>query len=170
MTSMYDADPKGVIEETAKTLKSSLSMPKWALFVKTGHFKAKPPAHQEWWFLRGASILRKVYTKGTICVNRLKMLYGGKKNRGHSPEKRFAASGKIIRVLLQQLEKAELIKPTQIGIFKGRVITPKGKSMMDKLSRNVKKEVKQRKAPEVSIPKVEVPKQIKKPTEKVVTE
>jgi small subunit ribosomal protein S19e len=50
----------------------------------------------------------------------LKRKYGGKKNRGHKPEKRFDGSGNIIRKILQQLEKAGLIEQKAIRVHKGR--------------------------------------------------
>lgn len=58
---------------------------------------------------------------------------------GHKPERVYKASGKITRTILQQLEKAELIKFTEKGIHKGRIITPKGKSLLDKASKEIAK-------------------------------
>ena len=64
--------------------------------------------------------------------------YGSKKNRGQKPEKFVRAGGKIIRTILQQLEKAELVKKAEIKNKKGRTLTPKGKSFLDKISQNAK--------------------------------
>ena len=71
-----------------------------------------------------------------IGTNKLKNLYGGKKNRGHKPERFYKGSGKIIRVILQQLEKAEYVKYIEKGVHKGRMITPKGKKILDGLAKN----------------------------------
>ncbi|MBW2965302.1 40S ribosomal protein S19, partial [Candidatus Woesearchaeota archaeon] len=54
------------------------------------------------------------------------------KNRGHKPEKFCKGSGSILRKVLQQLEAAGLLKNEKEGVRKGRVITPKGISLMDK--------------------------------------
>jgi|SRR3990167_1098731 len=135
MATVYDANTQELIKKTAEALKSVIKSPDWSRFVKTGMSKDRPPADNDWWYFRAASILRKVYLRGPVGTNRLRVKYGSKKNRGHRPEKFFPASGKIIRTVLQQLEKAELIKSDQKGVHKGRIITPKGKSFLDKLSK-----------------------------------
>ncbi len=123
---------KNVAEELKKL--PEMKEPDWAKFVKTGHFKQRPPVEGDWWFTRAASILRKVYMLGPIGTNKLKVKYGGKKNRGHKPEHTYKASGKIIRLILQQLEKSELIAQTEVEGHKGRKLTPKGKKFLDSLS------------------------------------
>jgi small subunit ribosomal protein S19e len=130
--------PSGqVIEKTANALKKIPEMqpPEWSQFVKTGVHKERPPVDENWWYVRSASILKKISRLGPIGVNKLRKKYGGKKNRGHKPEKRFDASGNIIRKILQQLEKANFIEQTSKGVHKGRILTPKGKSFLDKSSK-----------------------------------
>jgi len=41
-------------------------MPDWALFVKTGMSKLRPPENKDWWYVRAASILRTLYVKGVV--------------------------------------------------------------------------------------------------------
>ena len=140
MKTPFDVNASAFIEKTASELAkmNGLERPEWARFVKTGRFKERPPSNDNWWHLRAASILRKIYTmKGPIGVNKLRTLYGGKKNRGHKPEAYYDGSGKIIRVILQQLEKEGLIRQTAKGVHKGRAVTPKGKSLLDKLAKNI---------------------------------
>ena len=79
-------------------------------------------------------MLRKIYLMGPIGVNKLRKKYGGKKNRGHKPERFYPGSGNIIRKVLQQLEKAEFVKYSEKSVHKGRVITPKGKKFLDKIA------------------------------------
>lgn len=135
MTSIFDRKPQELIEKAAESLKKEIAMPEWAKFVKTGRAKERPPVDTEWWYKRAASILRKVYRHGPIGTNKLRSKYGSKKNRGHKPEARYRGSGKIIRVILQQLEKQQLIKQEKKGVHKGRIITPKGKSFLDKIAK-----------------------------------
>ena len=52
---------------------------------------------------------------------------------GHKPGRFYNGSRKIIRTILQQLEEQQLIKQEQKGVHKGRLITPKGKSFLDKI-------------------------------------
>ena len=131
-----DTKPDILIKKVAEELKKLPEMkdPDWAKFVKTGHHKERPPVEDDWWFTRAASILRKVYILGPIGTNKLKVKYGGKKNRGHKPEKTYTASGNIIRKILQQLEKSELIAKSEINGHKGRKITTKGKKFLDNLA------------------------------------
>jgi small subunit ribosomal protein S19e len=114
-------------------------MPEWACFVKTSVNKERQPLDPEWWYKRVASILRQAHTKGVIGVNRLRVRYGGKKNRGAKPSEFRRASGKIIRTILQQAEKAEFLQKSE-GKRKGRELTKKGKLFLedsaDKISLN----------------------------------
>jgi small subunit ribosomal protein S19e len=62
----------------------------------------------------------------------LKTRYGSKKNRGMKPEKFKKASGKMIRVLLQQAESEGLIERfNESGKRAGRRLTDKGKEFME---------------------------------------
>jgi len=136
---IYNVDPTELVEELAKELQKieSINPPKWAIFVKTGANKERPPARKDWWYVRAASVLRKVRFKGPIGVSKLKTLYGGKKNRGYAPERFKKGSGNILRKILQQLEKAELLKKGEKGVHKGRLITPKGIKLMNNVANRI---------------------------------
>ena len=133
MPTLYDVHPREVVEKAAEQLKKDIKMPQWALYVKTSSGKERPPEDLEWYYKRAASVLRKVYRMGPIGTNKLRVKYGTKKNRGHAPEEFRRGSGKIIRTILQQLEKAGYIKKEKKGSHAGRIVTPKGKSFLDKL-------------------------------------
>jgi small subunit ribosomal protein S19e len=139
MVTIYDVNPSELIKKVASSLKSKeeIKAPSWAQFVKTGRSKERPPAETDWWHTRAASVLRKVYILGPVGVSKLRKKYGGKKNRGHRPEKFFVGGGNILRKVLQQLEKAELVKYAEKGVHKGRIITPKGKKFLDKLATEI---------------------------------
>jgi small subunit ribosomal protein S19e len=81
--------------------------------------------------------MRTTQRIGPIGVSKLRSKYGGKKNRGMKPEKFYPASGKIIRTILQQLENAELVKKEEKGVHKGRIIAPKGVSLLDKAASKI---------------------------------
>ena len=112
----------------------------WSQFVKTGHHKERLPDSPDWWYHRAAAIMRAVANLGPVGTQKLRTKYGGKKDRGHKPERFRKASGSIIRKILQQLEKSELIRQDQKGIHKGRVLTPKGTSLLDKIAVQIFKE------------------------------
>lgn len=136
MPTMYDVEPQELITKAAEELKKipEIKPPEWAPFVKTGMHKERPPVKNDWWYVRTASILRAVYRLGPVGVSKLRTKYGGKKNRGVKKEHFFKGSGNILRKSLQQLEKAGLVKFAEKGVHKGRVITPKGKSFLDKVA------------------------------------
>jgi len=142
MASIYDVDQNALIEKAALELKKipEMKAPAWAMFCKTGTFKERPPMRGDWWFVRSASILRKVARMGPIGVAKLRTLYGGKKNMGMRPERFYKGSGSILRKALQGLEKAGLVKQDEKSKYKGRRITPKGKSLLDKAATAVQKE------------------------------
>jgi len=131
---MYDIDTNELIKSVADALKKTenVKMPDWAQFVKTGQAKDRTPVETDWWFARAAAILRAVSIKGPIGVNKLRIKFGSKKDRGHKPEQFRLASGKILRLILQQLDKEGLTKYEEKGVHKGRLITPKGQSLLDK--------------------------------------
>jgi len=141
MPTVYDVDANALIEKTAQELKKieSVQTPKWAIFVKTSHAKERPPDNADWWYFRAASVLRKIYMQGPVGVSKLRTKYGSKKNRGHQPEHRYRASGKILRLILQQLEKAGFLQQVDKKGRKGRVITPKGRFFLDGVCKGLKK-------------------------------
>ena len=120
-----------IIGLIAQDLKSKILMPDWAKFVKTGRSREKAPTQADWWWIRAASILRRVDLDGPVGANRLRTFYGGRKDRGVRTEKTYRAGGKIIRVILQELEKQTLVKSTKTG----RALTPEGQSYMAKMAK-----------------------------------
>tara|TARA_Y100000310_G_scaffold330279_1_gene401655 strand:+ start:1584 stop:2024 length:441 start_codon:yes stop_codon:yes gene_type:complete len=136
MTQILTVNANDLIDKAAEELKKQklVEPTEWSKFVKTGHSKDRLPDSPDWWYHRSAAILRSIAKLGPIGTQKLRSKYGGKKNRGHKPEKFYVASGSIIRKILQQLEKSELIKQTERGAHKGRVLSPKGTSFLGKIA------------------------------------
>ena len=128
MTTVYDVKAEPLIKETAKELEEEFEAPEWTQFAKTGAHKERPPEQENWYHIRAAAILRRIYTDGPIGVSKLRTIYGGRKNEGHGPEHHEKASGKVIRTALQNLEEAGLVE-TEEG--EGRKITEEGQSFLD---------------------------------------
>ncbi len=133
---VYDTESNKLIEKVANELKNTIKAPEWSELVKTGSNRERPPESKDWWYFRAASILRKIYILGPIGVEKLRTVYGGRKNRGHKPSRFAKSSGKVIRSILQQLEESKLIEKVKNNKRKGRVVSAKGKSFLDKLSKN----------------------------------
>ena len=123
-------EPLKLIKKVASYLKENkvIEPPPWAMFVKTGVHKERPPQDPDWWYIRAAAMMRKLYIKGPIGVSRLRKLYGGRHRRGHRPPKFARGSGAIIRKILQQLEAAGLVEKAD---KKGRALTAKGRDLLD---------------------------------------
>ena len=140
MFDMRDVDQKKFIEVCKEELKKieMIKPPEWANFVKTGSSRKFPPQQNDWWYTRTASILRRVYLDGPVGVERLRTYYGGKKDRGHKPERFRKSGGSIIRKGLQQLEAAGLIEKSKNLKKSGRVISERGKRFINDIIKKVK--------------------------------
>lgn len=134
MVKALEVSPGKLISNVAVELEkeAEIKSPSWAPFVKTGRHKERPPVNVNWWQVRSAAVLRSVAKLGPVGVSKLTVKYGGKPNRGHKPGRFHRGSGSVIRKILQQLEKAGLIKQAQKGTYKGRVITKKAAEMLNK--------------------------------------
>ncbi|MFH1590986.1 MAG: 30S ribosomal protein S19e [archaeon] len=164
MATVHDASPDELIPALAKELKGlkPVTPPYWATYVKTGLHKERPPVDPDWWFVRAAAVLRKVYILGPIGVGKLRSKYGGKQNRGVKPGKTVKGSGSIIRAVLQQLTEAGLVEEGKAGTRKGRIVTKKGQGLVDKTAGQI---VKAAPKPEPE-PKKPTPKPKAEPKEK----
>lgn len=141
MTIPYDVPASKLIKKLAEYLKDNvhkIEPPPWASIVKTGMHVQRPPQNPEWWYVRCASVLRKVYADGPIGVERLRAEYGGRKDYGVRPEHAAKASGAIIRRALQQLEAAGLLETFKTS---GRRVTREGRKLLEEIAEEVKKEV-----------------------------
>lgn len=140
MVRVYDVPADKLIAALAEHLKKvpELEPPQWAPYVKTGSHAERPPQRPDWWYSRAASILRKVYLHGPVGLQELESSYGGNKAISYYPKHHRDAGGSIIRNVMKDLEQAELV--TKQG-NKGRVLTPKGVALLDKVSKDVFKEL-----------------------------
>jgi len=142
---VYEMPADKYNEQLASALKeiAEFKEPEWVVFVKTGVAKKRPPQEKDFWFKRAASILRQIYIHKTVGTNRLRTRYGSKKNRGMRPERFKKASGKIIRVILQQAEGAGLLeKYNEAGKRAGRRLTEEGKEFLDNIKLDDKPKIK----------------------------
>ena len=140
MSSIFEIDAQEYNLKLAKALKDipEFKAPEWVFYVKSSPSKERPIDEEDFWYKRAASILRQIYKKKIVGVNRLRTKYGSKKNRGMQPEKFKRAGGKIIRTILQQSDKAgftELAPDIKRVRRKkpGRQLTEKGKRFLEEI-------------------------------------
>ena len=136
--SVYELSSQEYNLKLAEALKKipEFKEPEWAKFVKSSPSKERPIEDSDFWYKRAASILRQIYKKRIVGVNRLRTKYGSKKNRGMKPERFMRAGGKIIRTILQQSDKAgftETIREIKGTKEKrpGRKLTEMGKKFLE---------------------------------------
>ena len=137
---MRDVPVQKLIENLSEELKKNenISPPDWSRFVKTGVSSERPPMQKDWWFLRSAAILRRVHEDGPLGVSKLRTAFGGrtKMQHGKKTSHHRKAGGKVIRLILQQLEKAGFIQKVEKP-RRGRVITPKGQKLLAKVTKEI---------------------------------
>lgn len=140
MSLVYETDAQEYNLKLAEALKGvpEFKEPEWAQFVKSGPAKERPIEDVDFWHKRSASILKQIYKKGILGVNRLRTKYGSKKDRGMRPEQFRRASGKIIRTILQQSDAAGFTEIAQDikGVRSkkpGRQLTKKGKEFLESI-------------------------------------
>jgi small subunit ribosomal protein S19e len=131
--------PEKYNKALAEALKSirEFEKPEWVDFVKTSAHKQRPTIEEDFWHKRAASVLRQIYIKGIVGVERLRTRYGGRKDRGQRPPEFRKGSGKILRLILQQAEKAGLVEKIK-GKKSGRQLTEKGKTFLESIAEKAK--------------------------------
>ena len=145
MTTVYDVPPHDLIAAVAQELKAAgkVQPPAWAEFAKTGVNREMQPTDPDWWFVRCASVLRRIYIDGPVGVSRLRSFYGGKHRKGVATGFFCKGSGSVARESLQQLEKAGYVKK----IKKGRQMTAEGQAYLDSVAQRIKTQTQGSAAP-----------------------
>jgi len=138
MVTVREVPVAKLISKTKEELKKirEIQPPIWVKFVKSGRHRERPPEQPDFWYIRTASIMRKLYVNGPVGVSRLRTNYGGRRRRGYKPAVSMRAGGNIIRKILQQLEKAGFAEKAKGG----RKITAKGQKFLDRIAFEVSKE------------------------------
>jgi len=129
MTTAKDVSAAKLIDAAKERLKKieGIKPPEWMKFAKSGTHAYRPPEQQDFWYIRTASVLRRIYLDGPVGTSRLRTYYGGRKRRGYKPAHFKRGSGNIVRKILLQLDAAGFVAKTP----KGRKITPKGQKFLD---------------------------------------
>ncbi len=116
-------------------MKAGIEKPAYVEYVKSSPSRERSPAEGSFWYLRCASLLRQVYLNGPIGISRLRIRYGGRKRHVVHRHHSVRAGGSIIKDAFDALERLGYVKKTK----KGREITPKGISFLDKTASAIAK-------------------------------
>ena len=142
MPTPLDVPSDVLIDRLSRFLKENVgevAPPTWALTAKTGSQRERPPANPDWWYVRCASLLRKLYIHGPVGIARLRVEYGGRLRRGTHIEHARASGGSAIREPLQQLQKAGFIA---VEAKEGRKLTAEGISLLNRVASEILKDAK----------------------------
>ena len=128
-----DIDSAKFIAAYAEHLKNSdkFEAPAWADTVKTAVFKEMCPSDEDWYYIRAASVARKIYLRPGTGVGALRRWYGGKYRRGTRTEHYRQANSGIIRSILQGLEEMRVVEKAGA---KGRKVTRVGQQDLDRIA------------------------------------
>lgn len=142
MTTVYDVPQQVLIARVSDHLRhvSQVSPPLWSTYAKTGSHAQRQPAEKDWWYTRCASLLRKIYVHGPIGLTQLESDYGGRKEIGYFLGHHRDSGGSAVRKAIQQLESAGFVAKQG---KKGRILTGKGMSLLDRQSTEILKELSQ---------------------------
>lgn len=107
-------------------------LPEWHDLVKTGTYKQLCPQDPDWYYVRAASMARKIYLRGGIGVGAFTKVYGGSQNNGSAPAHFAYAAKGVHRHILQQLAQLDIVEKRKDK--SGRFITSKGKKELDTIA------------------------------------
>jgi len=139
MAKVYDVPADILVNRLSEILKKEdITVPEWTPFVKTGTHADKPPQNSDWWYVRCASILRKIYLHGPVSVNDLRSMYGGGRPVGYGAAHHKDASGAIIRNAIHALDKLGLVQNIE---KKGRILSKQGTQKLDRLATEILSEL-----------------------------
>ena len=137
MVSAREVEAGKLVSQLKEKLKSveQIKTPAWAAYAKTGTHRERPPQQTDFWYIRSAAVLRRVYLDSPVGVARLRTYFGGKRRRGYKPAKSRRSAGNMLRKILQQLEAAGFVTKDK----KGRRLTPAGQKFINSAANEVKK-------------------------------
>ncbi|XP_058128727.1 small ribosomal subunit protein eS19A [Anopheles ziemanni] len=131
-----DVDQDKVVEGVALFLKKSgkLKVPEYIDLIKTAKYKELAPSDPDWFYVRCASILRRLYHQSPAGVGAICRIYGGRQRHGVRPSHFCCSDGSTTRKAVQALEAIKLIEKHADG---GRRLTSAGQRDLDRIAAQI---------------------------------
>lgn len=135
-TTVKDVDQDKIVHGVALFLKKGgkLKVPDNMDIVKTSKSKELSPYSNDWFYIRCASILRRMYHRGPIGVGAVKKIYGARQRNGSCPSHFCRADGAVSRRALQALEHIKLVEKHADG---GRKLSAQGQRDLDRIASQI---------------------------------
>ena len=111
-----------------------LFVPNCAEFIKTSHGRERAPQNPDWYYMRAAAVLRRIYIRPGVGLGGLAKKFANKKNRGSQPEITTKAAKGPLHWACKSLEGLKLVGK---GKESGRVLTSAGRKRCDTIASNV---------------------------------
>ncbi len=111
MITVRDVPADAFIAELADHLKKTqkVSPMENHFFIKTGFSREIAPYSEDWFYIRCASLARKLFLRPGLGVGTLRKIYGKNNSRGHKKNHNAKGSGKVIRYCIKQLQEADIL-------------------------------------------------------------
>ena len=134
--SIRDAPSWRWIKAVAKHFKNEgkLFVPNCTELIKSSFGRDRAPQNPDWYYIRTAAVLRRVYLRPGSGAGGLSKKYGIKQNRGSQPELATKGCRGLLRSCLQGLERMKLLEK---GKNQGRVMTSSGRKLCDTIAHSV---------------------------------
>lgn len=83
MVTVRDVEARKLVSAVKEELKAvkEIQPPSWASYAKSGVNRQRPPEQPDFWHIRCASLMRRIYLDGPVGMEKLRTFYGGRKRR-----------------------------------------------------------------------------------------
>ncbi|XP_063708286.1 small ribosomal subunit protein eS19A [Culicoides brevitarsis] len=138
-----DVDQDKIVKGVALFLKKSgkLKVPDHIDLIKTAKYKELAPYEPDWFYIRCASILRRLYHRSPAGITQITRIYGGRQRNGVRPSHFCRSDSSAVRKAIQALENVKMIEKHPDG---GRKLTSQGQRDLDRIAAQIS--AKQRQA------------------------
>jgi small subunit ribosomal protein S19e len=136
-TSVKDVDSATFVRALAAHLKRSGKMvvPAYCDHIKTSTARELGPDNVDWFYIRAAAIARRLYVRRGMGVGAFRRVFGTSKRKNMLRSHHADACGGIIRYILKEFEKLELVAKSRDG---GRMMTASGQRVLDRIANQLK--------------------------------
>lgn len=111
-----------------------LKVPDHIDLIKTAKYKELAPYEADWFYIRCASILRRLYHRSPAGITQITRIYGGRQRNGVRPSHFCRSDSSAVRKAIQSLENVKMIEKHPDG---GRKLTSQGQRDLDRIAAQI---------------------------------